>query len=89
MPAARARRTCPKGRAGSAAARGAAQGEARAAYKTRDKYNGDYSRITDLARMTLKCATLADALATLRALAALGSSGWDVLLLKDRPHARV
>ena len=60
------------------------KGEARAAYKTRDKYNGDYSRITDLARMTLKCATLADALATLRALAALGSSGWDVLLLKDR-----
>ena len=31
------------------------KGEARAAFKTLDKYGGDYSRLTDLARM---CAAL-------------------------------
>ena len=31
------------------------KGEARAAFKTLDKYSGDYSRLTDLARM---CAAL-------------------------------
>jgi len=31
------------------------KGEARAAFKTLDKYRGDYSRLTDLARM---CAAL-------------------------------
>ena len=36
------------------------KGEARAAFKTLDKYGGDYSRLTDLARM---CAALPAALA--------------------------
>ena len=32
------------------------KGEARAAFKTLDKYGGDYSRLTDLARMCAACA---------------------------------
>ena len=58
------------------------KGEARAAYKTLDKYAGDYRRLTDLARMTIKCPTLRAALAALRFLAK--HTGFVIVLIKNR-----
>ena len=58
------------------------KGEARACFKTIDKYGGDARRLTDLARMTIKCPTLAAALAALRFLAKHG--GFVIVLIKNR-----
>jgi len=58
------------------------KGEARACVKTIDKYVGDYRRLTDLARMTLKCPTLRAALEALRFLAKHG--GFMIVLIKNR-----
>ena len=38
-------------------------------YKTLAKYKGDFSRLTDLARMTFECSSLREARAVLEALA--------------------
>jgi len=58
------------------------KGEARACYKSLDKYNNDYSRLTDIARMTFKCSTLKEAHAVLLLLGSTG--GWRILLIKNR-----
>ena len=58
------------------------KGAARACAKTLEKYRGDFSRLTDLARMTFECETLTGALAVLNALAADGA--FTLLLLKNR-----
>ena len=49
------------------------KGEPRAAYKARDKYRGDYTRLTDLARMTFVCTTLRQVQAVLMVLARIDS----------------
>ena len=58
------------------------KGEARAAFKTLDKYDGDYLRLTDLARMTLKCASLHDANGGLQTLGA--DEDFELTNLKNR-----
>ena len=58
------------------------KGEPRACLKALAKYDGDYSRLTDLARTTFKCTRLVEALAVLNALS--GAAEFDVLLVKDR-----
>jgi len=58
------------------------KGEARACFKTIVKYSGDHRRLTDLARMTLKCPTLCAALEALRFLAKHG--GFVIVLIKNR-----
>ena len=54
----------------------------RAVIKSLEKYTGDFSRLTDLARCTFECKTLTQALAVLEALAA--AAGWEILLIKNR-----
>jgi len=58
------------------------KGEARACFKTVDKYGGDARRLADIARMTIKCPTLRAALAALRFLAKHG--GFVIVLIKNR-----
>ena len=58
------------------------KGEARGAYKILDKYGGDARRLTDIARMTIKCPTLRAALTALRFLAKHG--GFVIVLIKNR-----
>ena len=58
------------------------KGAARACAKTLEKYRSDFSRLTDLARMTFECETLTGALAVLNALATDGA--FTLLLLKNR-----
>ena len=50
--------------------------------KAAEKYDGDFSRVTDLARATLECETLAGVRAVIAALAADGE--WTVVLIKNR-----
>ena len=54
----------------------------RAVIKSLEKYKGDFSRLTDLARATFECTTLTQALAVLEALVA--AAGWELLLIKNR-----
>jgi len=54
----------------------------RAVVKAMEKYQGSYDCLTDLARCTFECPTLAAATAVLDALA--GSQVMDVLLIKNR-----
>jgi len=58
------------------------KGEARACFKTVDKYGGDARRLTDIARCTIKCATLRAALEALRFLAK--HEGFVIVLIKNR-----
>ena len=58
------------------------KGEQRAAHKALDKYNGDYSRVTDVARMTMQCPTLRLAHEVLALL--LAHDGFELVLIKDR-----
>ena len=58
------------------------KGEARACFKTVDKYAGNARRLTDIARCTIKCPTLRAALAALRFLAKHG--GFVIVLIKNR-----
>ena len=50
--------------------------------KTLEKYGGDFSRLTDLARMTLVCTTLAAARGVLEAMAS--DSAIQIMLIKNR-----
>jgi len=58
------------------------KGEARACFKTVVKYAGNSRRLTDIARMTLKCPTLRAALEALRFLAK--HKGFVIVLIKNR-----
>ena len=58
------------------------KGEARAAYKALEKYAGDYSRLTDLARMTFECATISTALAILNFIR--DHIDWTITRVKNR-----
>ena len=49
-------------------------------------YGGDYSQLTDLARMTVQCSTLDKVLHVLEVLFAQKGRGWVVLLAKNRVH---
>ena len=55
---------------------------ARATAKAMSKYEGDFSRLTDLARMTVVCTHIEHARRALDTMAS--AAGWKVLLIKDR-----
>ena len=56
--------------------------EPRATIMALDKYHGDYSRLTDLARMTFECADLSVLLSVLKHLD--NDAQFEVLAVKDR-----
>mmetsp|Transcript_1000 Transcript_1000/g.2047 ORF Transcript_1000/g.2047 Transcript_1000/m.2047 type:complete len:893 (-) Transcript_1000:161-2839(-) len=58
------------------------KGLSRAVIKALEKYKGDYSRLTDLARMTVGCSSIKWVLGTLRAIASLQSV--EIILIKNR-----
>jgi hypothetical protein len=60
----------------------ACKGVERATVKTMEKYSGQYALLTDLARMTFDCDTIAAALSVLRHLEA--HKGWTIARVKDR-----
>ena len=58
------------------------KGKERAMVKTQEKYGGDYSRLTDLARMTFECATISTALAILNFIR--DHADWTIVRVKNR-----
>lgn len=58
------------------------KGKERAMVKTQEKYEGDYSRLTDLARMTFECATISTALAILNFIR--DHIDWTITRVKNR-----
>ena len=58
------------------------KGEPRAVLKALEKYSGDHSRLTDLARKTFECGTLGDSLQVLELLAA--DEQFQIVLIKNR-----
>ena len=58
------------------------KGLSRATLKTREKYDGDFAKLTDIARATFECSSLRDVRRVLDALVA--EDGWTLLLIKNR-----
>ena len=60
------------------------KGIARATVKTKEKYGGNFDRLTDLARMTFICEDAATVMAVLTFIR--GNAQWTILRIKDRLH---